>query len=324
MKKFISSVLCAATLIASSVMSIGASADTIKPKYTVLALDVSSSMSIQSDGVSRLDAEKAAAEKFCKTALTNESDKIAVITFGSDVEIACDFTNDKKKLNETIESIEALGATNVTGALEKTKELFDNQSDDFQKNLVLCSDGCPLGGPLLEEYEYTYDDYDNYQYANAALQYDDVNLKSDTKIYTIGFFDKLEGKEEEFAPRFMLDIATEISVVASNADQLNTAFTDFAKEINKIETPDTPSPEANPNSGNNSNSNNNNSGTASSASTGSKTTGTTNASSSSNSTTTSSNSDNVQTGDTGNIIALFSILTASAITFAAAMKAKKN
>lgn len=252
MKKLLAALACAATLTAS-LLPITANADVVtKPKYTVLALDTSSSMETTTvyDGekITKIEAEKAAAKEFCKSALENGKNQVAVITFDSSSSVVYNFTDDIKALDTAIDDIYAYGATNFEEAFKLAKSLLDElDSSKVDKNIVLCSDGLPVRGESLLSYKYTSDDYAGWYLANSTLKYDNEEIKPNTTVYTLGFYDNLSEKEAVFAPMFMKDLASGGMIIAKNGDELKTGFNKFAKDINKVATPDTPD---NPNGGN--------------------------------------------------------------------------
>lgn len=245
MKKLLSIMLCIVLAVSCmAAATVSASADA-KPRYIVLVLDVSYSMdSYGTDSnITRLESEKMAAVKFCEGATKNAENKVAVVTFGSHSRVACDFTNDITALQTTINSMETDGATNVYDAFYMANELLNVREFDgvdFERNIVFCSDGTPLGGPSVYDYKYTSDDYSDYEDANAALKYVDENVKPTTNIYTIGFFQGLYGKDATFAPMFMADLANKLSVVTDNSDELIDVFDNIADKITDVATPDTP------------------------------------------------------------------------------------
>ena len=139
-------------------------------------------------------------------------------------------------LNEPISWIVYITAPSTGKAVDKEEA----KGVSFQRNIVLCSDGTPLGGKSLEEYVYTKDDNSYYYNANYALKYDNEEIKPNTNVYTIGFYESMSGKELEFAKRFMKDLSTNGSVVVDNGDDLVDAFENTASTIITVDTPDTP------------------------------------------------------------------------------------
>ncbi len=260
MKKVLSIMLCLVLAISCmAAATVSASADA-KPRYIVLVLDVSSSMDSygEDSDMSRLESEKLAAVRFCEQATKNVKNKVAIVTFGSDSNVVCKFTNDITALQVAINEIETDGSTNVYEAFYTANELLNNEETggiDFERNIVFCSDGTPLGGPCVTEYKYTSDDYIWYDNANAVLKYVDENVKPTTNVYTIGFFQGLYGLDATFAPIFMADLANKMSVVTDNADELIDTFENFADEITEepVATPDTPEAPVVNNNGNTNN-----------------------------------------------------------------------
>ncbi len=239
MKKALSLMLCLILALGClSATALTASADTM-PRYIVLLLDVSGSM----DKNDRIESEKEAALKFCQTAVSAEKDdKVAIVTFSDEITTVCEFTNDLDTLSTAINGIYPSGNTNFSDALICADELLTNEAAkgvDFERNIVLCSDGIPVTGALSFTGEYTSSDHSNYMYANAALEFDKT-LWPTTNVYTIGFFQGLTGRSKTFGPQFMADLANKMSVVTDDADKLIETFEDFAQEIVKVETPTEP------------------------------------------------------------------------------------
>lgn len=265
MKKVLSIVLSLMLVVSCMALAtVSASADRT-PRYTVLVLDVSTSLSRES-----FAAEQAAAIKFCETATRNSSDKVSIVRFSTYAYQVCEFTNDLDKLTEAIDSLYRTGATDTYEALVTANEILNAEEEKgvkFERNIVFCSDGLPNMGHTVEDYKYTQSDYVGYKYANGALQYDDLYIKPTTNIYTIGFFEDLSKSEMEFAPQFMEDLANRMSIVVDNADDLIQAFDDFAEDITK-ETEDTPTPDTPQNNNNNNNNNANNAAIAAAIYTG--------------------------------------------------------
>ena len=323
MKKALSIVLCfvlALSCVFSAVVT--ANADTV-PNYVAVVLDVSYTMDIGSP-VSRLDSEKEAAINFCEKVLHTQGNKVCVIAFASGAEIVCDFTDDLDLLKTEINKIKTTGATYFSAALETANEALtaeEAKGVKFRRNIVLCSDGTPLGGKKLDDYAYTKDDYSYYYNANYALKYRDDELVSNTKIYTIGLFKGMSGSELDFAKRFMKDLSTEDSIIVDNGEDLVIAFDDTASNIVNVDTPDTPDPANNNTSSEDSSSSSSNSSSSGGSSSNS---GNNNITASSGSAAAQSvASDSVSTGDSSVSFAL--VLTVSLAAFAViALTARKR
>lgn len=199
----------------SAVSAIPASAAS-KARYIVLAIDTSGSTSSSlnnNSGKTTLDAEKEYAKKFVRANLNladdvNKEDRIAIIQFEYDAARVVDFTNDVDALDKGIDSLGYGGSTNFYDMFELVNEVYDEaaKTKDFGRALFICSDGLPYGGQSLSTYEYTYSDYYDYEYANAALKYDRENIwTAPTAVYTLGAYNSM-GSELKFAERFMKDL----------------------------------------------------------------------------------------------------------------------
>lgn len=218
------------------------------PRYTVVALDVSGSMDITDDkGVSSLQYEKDAAKSFCDSVLKNEDDKIAIVKFDDSASQVCEFTNDLDLLHKSIDELETWGGTDFTTAFQASKSVLDTEAAKgvkFERNIVFCSDGLPEYGETLDTYEYTAEDLgdtfysDIYLYANAALKYDNEQVKPDTTVYTIGFYTTMTDEEKKFPTRLMKDLSSGGSSIASTPEELVEQFNKFAEDITAVETVD--------------------------------------------------------------------------------------
>lgn len=111
-----------------------------KDRYSVLVLDVSGSMS-----GSPITELKKGATAFCEQVLgSNRSrNKIAIVTFETNVKTLCDFTNDLDELKNSIDGIRTGDMTNLAGGLSRAKELLNNVNGDVIKNMVVMCDGLP-------------------------------------------------------------------------------------------------------------------------------------------------------------------------------------
>ena len=195
--------------------------------YTVLILDNSGSMWGEP-----IIAQRDAAKKFCADTLadtTDSSHKFAVITLDSSTVVKTDFTNDLATLNAAIESTSANGSTNYTDALKTAAQLLSKVSTNALKNIVICSDGLPYGGDTSTTGPYTYSEYYDYEYANAAYTLAQ-ELKKDYDIYTLGFFHGLSGDDLEFGRKYMKDVASFDSSYAEVTDvnDLESVFAEVA------------------------------------------------------------------------------------------------
>ena len=195
--------------------------------YTVLILDTSGSMYGEP-----IKAQREAANKFCEDTIGNDKNsnhKFAVITLDTETEVLSNFTNDLTKLKAAIDLTTDNGSTNYSDALRKAAELLSKVSADAVRNIVICSDGNPYGGEQSTTGKYTFDEYYDYAYANAAYAIAE-DIKKDYEIYTLGFFHSLSGDDLAFGRKYLKDIASYDSNYAevNKADDLQQVFADVA------------------------------------------------------------------------------------------------
>jgi hypothetical protein len=125
-----------------------------KPIDAVLILDVSGSMSGTDISPSRMQAAKNAAKNFVGNMdVSTGRDRIALVSFSSDITVNQGLTDDKDLINSSIDSLNAFGATNLRKAYyEGIKHLKDNGRDSALKAVILMTDGDwnLHGNPLAE------------------------------------------------------------------------------------------------------------------------------------------------------------------------------
>lgn len=213
-RKFLSMSLCIALIILCiTPVLVIANADTnVVPKYAVLILDTSSSMSTEFTNTdkkdtdtssntndtdtktkfTRLDSEKLAAKAFCEDFLKEKDNKVAIISYNNDASVLCSFTDDTTTLNKKIDSIKANGSVNLNAALTKAKTEFDKETkdikDNISKNIIIIADGTPSSGTKVDKYAYTKTDTEDYKFANAVNKLVKESFK-DTEVFTIGLND---------------------------------------------------------------------------------------------------------------------------------------
>ncbi len=116
------------------------------PIDAVLIIDTSGSMDERMGGYgtpTRLRAAKDAAKNFVGNMdVTPGRDQIALVSFSSDAMVVQGLTDDKDIINSSIESLSAVGGTNMRKAYyEAIKHLKDNGRDNALKAVILMSDG---------------------------------------------------------------------------------------------------------------------------------------------------------------------------------------
>ncbi|GAC42136.1 stalk domain-containing protein [Paenibacillus popilliae] len=195
--------------------------------YTVLVLDRSGSMYGKP-----LDALKKAAVKFCNDVLKAEGEHyVAVVTYGTDATVVCNFTTDYTALQTSINGIYEAGISNTNQGLVEADNLLSSIANETGtiKNILLLSDGLPNMGEHTYLGRYTYSDHYLYQFANAV--YNTVPKGKGYYIYSLGFFHNLDGSELAFARRFMNDLQNVGYHDVVNPDDLEIAFEDIAEDI---------------------------------------------------------------------------------------------
>lgn len=199
-------------------------------RYTILVLDTSGSMS-----GTPMTRAKAAANKFVDQVLKADGDNyVAVVSFSTNAQRVCDFTNDSSKLTNNIDRLYASGSTNQNAALILADSLFkDIEEPNAIKNILLLSDGLPETGESTYIGPYTYNDYSyGYGYANAAYR-TAKGLHDNYYIYSLGFFHGLSGSNLNFGRRFMSDLQNAGYYDVVNVDDLDFAFGEIADDIVK-------------------------------------------------------------------------------------------
>ena len=160
----------------------------------VLMLDISGSM--YGDP---MDAMKLAATEICKSFLQNNpTTVISVVVFGSDVKYL-PYSSDLTTLSNYISGLSDDGLTNMYGGMEQVKLILNNSNGE-RKSVIIMADGIPNEGSSDYTIDYGYDSYQN-----AALQFDNENLKTDATVYSIGFFHNQYSAENA---KFVRDLAS--------------------------------------------------------------------------------------------------------------------
>ena len=110
-------------------------------KDIILILDTSSSMFGD-----KLDELKRNSIGLFDTLLSNNNNRIAIITFNSTSQIVTNFTNDEEFLKESIQNLNANGGTNYNAALLNLDSILDNYTKVDGKDLIVMflTDGYPV------------------------------------------------------------------------------------------------------------------------------------------------------------------------------------
>ena len=128
-----------------------AARDSVKTSRIVLVIDTSGSM----NKAGRMQAAKDAANAFVDNVLDgSNTTQIGIVRFAGNVSIQSEFTNDKDKLYDAINGLEADGGTFTQAGVRQAKEMLSQAGAD-KKYMVVLSDGVPT-------YSYQLDNPDTY------------------------------------------------------------------------------------------------------------------------------------------------------------------
>ncbi len=147
-----------------------------RKKDIILVLDISGSMS-----GSRIEKVKEDSIDLINVILSDNENKIALISFDTDAKILSEFTNDKEALLNTVESLEVTGATNYTDALRKVDTILKNYENYAEHDLTVLflSDGWPCVetpnqvaeyASLKEKYPYMILNAIQYEMGNTIIE----------------------------------------------------------------------------------------------------------------------------------------------------------
>lgn len=175
----------------------------------VLVLDASGSMA----GTPIEETQKAAAN-FVETVLQEDA-SIGVVLYEDGAELLSDFSMDETLLTETVTNISANGGTNIEAGLAEAQSMLNN-SGAKKKIIILMSDGEPNIGKEGEE----------------LIAYADEIKQDDILIYTLGFFESLDGTKSS-AQYLMEHLASDgCHYEVASASDLVFFFEDMADQIN--------------------------------------------------------------------------------------------
>ena len=195
-------------------------------RYTVLAIDLSGSMS-----GTPLNAAKKSAKKFCAAMMSSEGKNyIAIISYKSSAQINLEFTDDLNLINATIDRFSASGGTNINQALLKAESMIDQIPSSVTKNVVLLSDGLPESGTYSQEGPYSALDHSSYEYGNSVYNTAST-LQSKCNIYTLGFFHSSTGNDRTFGQKLLKDVQNKGYYDVQNPDDLEFVFGELADTI---------------------------------------------------------------------------------------------
>ncbi len=199
-------------------------------RYNVLVLDRSRSMR-----GSPMTQVKKAAKRFAKTVMKADgTNYVAVVSYGSDSLVVCDFTSSYKKVSRAISGISTSGQTNMRSAFAAARKLLKKapSKKGVIKNLILCSDGLPQTGKKSSSGRYSKKDHKYYRYANSVYALDRKMKKKECFVYALGFFHNSKGKSLTFGKRLMKDLASKDKYyIIQDGKDISNTFKKIAKQI---------------------------------------------------------------------------------------------
>jgi len=204
----------------------------------VLMLDVSGSME-----TTQLNNLKEAAILVCNTFLTQRTDAtVSVVGFDSNI-YTFDKTSDLNTVVAQINSLTSGSATNMYDAMGAVKLILED-STGAKKAVIIMTDGVPCAGSQKATTDYSHDGYNYDDYQNAALQFDNENLKTDATVYSIGIFDSSSSASDA---AFVRDLASNpiYNRTVEGAEDLKVALREMFSDIpeeGKVDGPITDTP----------------------------------------------------------------------------------
>lgn len=204
----------------------------------VLMLDVSGSM-----GTTQLNNLKEAAILVCNTFLTQKTDAtVSIVGFDSDV-YTFDKTSDLNTVIANINSLVSGSSTDIYDAMVAVKLILED-STGTKKAVIIMTDGVPNEGSSQSTIDYSHDGYQYNDYQNAALQFDEENLKTDATVYSVGIFDSSSSASDA---AFVRDLASDpiYNRTIENTEDLKVALREMFSDIpeeGKVEGPVTDAP----------------------------------------------------------------------------------
>lgn len=200
----------------------------------VLVLDNSISM----EGVPLVNLKKSAI-KFCTSVIqANGINRVAIVSYDTDISVTTEFTNNLDTLSRAINSMDGQGRwTNITAGVQKADALLQASVASI-KNIVVMSDGVPTAGLYSASGPYTLEDYSgNHNASHYVIEYSNALYENVTElfdqynIYTLGFFHNISENVKEFASRVLNDTQNAGYYEVTNPDDLEFAFGEVADDM---------------------------------------------------------------------------------------------
>ncbi len=218
-------VLLLAGIVAAQLPGSRAFAEASVSRSIVLLVD--DSVSMEGEPIKKL---KESAHTFCDSMLKKDPDcEIAVVKIGTRTS-HIGFSQDAKRLGAFISEMDAKSwNTDAEDAIETADKLLAG-SDAVEKSIVIMSDGLPSSGKKSQSGPYTRKDHKWYRQANGVCRQAD-GLDGRYRILTMGFFDRLKGRELTFAKNFMKELSRDGSFTADQMGMLLGAFDELPEQV---------------------------------------------------------------------------------------------
>lgn len=190
----------------------------------ILVIDISGSM----DGTPLIETKKASIN-FCEKLLNDDKSdsQLAIVAYNEEIRTS-GFLTDYIEINNYINSLIAVGGTDLEGGLSKAGELLEEYGrEGSTKSIVIMTDGIPNIGVFDENPDRYYPDdgYASAVYNTAWGRLEDYDR------YTLGFFHNLYDDEKEFAVQLLKDIQNKGYYEVINADDLDFHFGNIVDDI---------------------------------------------------------------------------------------------
>lgn len=227
----------------------------VTTRYTVLLLDVEGGFSMLNNGVeiykveTPIESVKQAAIKFVEQMSEGEGENhVAVIAYGAESKLICDFTDDINTLKGKITNINSInGFADINEGLLYSQEILNKVvGANVTKNIVHFTQGVNgIGDEYLQVGKYSSEDcnwYNTatnikfYEYSNATYKTFE-SMKDSYNIYSIGLFQQFDEVPElgkpvlDFAKKFSEDIQNAGYIEVDDVDNLIFAFDKVAEDI---------------------------------------------------------------------------------------------
>ena len=175
-----------------------------KAQYTVILKGASFTMR----GPSMLRAQELIRKFASEAGQSKQEHNIAIVSYNTTAQLIQDFTQNLNEIYNNLSSVMPRGGTNLTEALKKAEELFDQVPENSKKNILLITDRTPTTGEKIVGMPYTSRDIHSFGFANAAhLQVNQMKEQGVT-FRSFVFLDKIASTTRAFAKRFYDEIQT--------------------------------------------------------------------------------------------------------------------